>query len=134
MHCICIFWVCQLEVLPKQCSFYTRLREVRFRSGSGFRSSSLENIIKKKRIAECIVDETLIKVGSELAWHRVAIESKPPNSRTNRIQGEKHVCHRTFSVKHCHRPWKTPSFNRWWHMESSILWIPKTRSSYTFFI
>jgi putative transposase len=78
-------------VLPKQCSFYTRLREVRFRSGSGFRNSSSENIIKKKRIAKCIVDETLIKVGSELTWHRVAIESKNPQILVLTISKERNM-------------------------------------------
>ena len=38
-----------------------------FRSGTGFRNTILRKMSsKRKKIAEYIVDETLIKVGSEL--------------------------------------------------------------------
>ena len=76
-HCICIFWVCQLEVLPKQCSLYIRLREVMFRIWKWIQKYHPQRMSsKRKKIAEYIVDETLIKVGSELVWLWVAIESK----------------------------------------------------------
>ncbi len=42
------------------------LSEITYPYGIRFRNTSLKNIIKKKRISECVIDETLIKVDSEL--------------------------------------------------------------------
>ena len=48
-----------------------------FQSGTGFKSIILKRYhTKRKRLLEYIVDETLIKVGSEYIWLWVAIEPK----------------------------------------------------------
>ena len=52
--------------------------EITFPSGTGFKNASPQRISsKRKEIEEYVIDETLIKkVGSELIWFWVAIESK----------------------------------------------------------
>jgi transposase-like protein len=48
---------------------------------------------KSKRLSEFIVDETLIKVGSEYIWLWVAIDTKSKEILALTIlKGEKHVC------------------------------------------
>ena len=48
---------------------------------------------KSKRISEFIIDETLIKVGSEYIWLIGCNRArKQGNSRTINLKGEKHVC------------------------------------------
>ena len=73
---ICISGASTRDV-AKAMFFYTWLREIMFQSGSGFRNITLRRMSsKRKKIAEYIVDETLFKVGSELVWLWVAMESK----------------------------------------------------------
>src|SRR5215212_7668745 len=47
-----------------------------YQSGIGYKSINLKRYLKgrKKKIEEFIIDETLIKIGSELIWLWVAIE------------------------------------------------------------
>ena len=66
-----------------------------------FRSEETSSTTRKK-VSEYIVDETLLKAGSELVWLWVAIE--PKNSQIlaqNITQEKKHVCCRAISVKCC---------------------------------
>jgi putative transposase len=64
-------------VFPKQYSIYSRSKETMSQFGNGFRSIIQKKISsKRKRISEFIIDETLVKVGSELIWLWVAIEPK----------------------------------------------------------
>ena len=45
-----------------------------YQSGTGYRSISPKKTFeRKKKIEEFIIDETLIKIGSELIWLWVAI-------------------------------------------------------------
>ena len=43
-------------------------------SGIGFSITSQKKLFHRKKIPEFIVDESLIKVGNELVWARIAIE------------------------------------------------------------
>ena len=55
-----------------------------------------------KKVSEYIVDETMLKVGSEYIWLWIAIE--PENKQILAlicIKREKHVCSRTLSVRCC---------------------------------
>ena len=72
----------------------------------------------RKRISEYVVDETILKVGSEYIWLWVAIEPdrKQADPRTNHIKGKKHVCCWKVSFRYCQRLWKPSSFNRRWNM------------------
>jgi putative transposase len=58
---------------------------------------------KRKKVSEYIVDETMLKVGSEYIWLWIAIE--PENKQILALyiyqKREKHVCSRTLSVICC---------------------------------
>ena len=56
-----------------------KAKETMFHLGIGYKSTNPQKISsKKKKILEYVIDETIIKVGSEYIWFRVAIiaESK----------------------------------------------------------
>ena len=61
-----------------------------------------KKIHRKKKIEEYIIDETQIKVGSELIWLWVVIEPKDREILSVNIKRTKHVCYRTFSGRHVH--------------------------------
>jgi putative transposase len=58
---------------------------------SSLKISSLKISLKSKRISEYIVDETLLKVGSEYVWLWVAIEPENRNILTLSISKEKNM-------------------------------------------
>ena len=68
---------------------------------------------RKIRITEFIIDETIIKVGSEYIWLWIAIENDNREILQISIsKGEKHVCCRTFYIKPLIRKiWRTSCFN-----------------------
>ncbi len=76
MASICTFQDCQQEALPKHYHFYTSSKEAIFQSGIRFRNIIQKRQYQKERGFRIIVDETVIKIGSELIWLWVAIEPK----------------------------------------------------------
>jgi len=73
MVCICIFQVYLLGEPLKDCLVLSK--ETTYRFGIGFRIPSSKKISsKRKRISEYVVDETMLKVGSEYIWLWIAIE------------------------------------------------------------
>jgi putative transposase len=70
---ICTFPVCPWGGPPKGCLALSK--GTTFPSGAGFRNTSLVEYPQEKG-CQSFVDETLIKVGSEYGWLRVAIEPK----------------------------------------------------------
>lgn len=56
---------------------------------------------KKKNISEYVIDETVIKVGSEYIWIWVAIEPESKEILNEYIKRTKYVCDRAFSVICC---------------------------------
>ena len=72
---ICTFLAYRLEILPRHCPFYMLSIEVTLQLGIGFKSINLERFsTRRTKISEYIIDETLIKVGSEYTWIWTAIE------------------------------------------------------------
>ncbi len=72
---ICTFLVYRSEILSKHCPFYMLSIEVTLQFGIGFKSINLERFsTRRTKISEYIIDETLIKVGSEYTWLWAAIE------------------------------------------------------------
>ncbi len=68
---------------------------------------------KRKKMAEFIIDETMIKVGSEHAWLWIAIE--PKNKETLAItisKKRKNVCCRKVYRRFGQDLWKTCNINR----------------------
>jgi len=67
---------------------------------------------KRKRISEYIVDETLLKVGSEYLWLWVAINRarKQANSRSNCIQRKEYAYRREIHIKDSQDSWETYRF------------------------
>jgi putative transposase len=62
----------------------------------------------RKRISEFIVDETLLKVGSEYVWLWVAIEQETRQilSLYPYLKRETYVCSRKISFRFSKDPWK----------------------------
>lgn len=58
---------------------FTQKREAMLQYGMGLKASPQKDIIKRKRISECIIDETMLKVGFEFIWLCITIE--PENSQ-----------------------------------------------------
>ena len=118
MHCICTFLDYQPEALPKQCFVYTRSREAMLQSGTGFKNVILKRYHQKEmKIEEYIVDETLIKVGSELVWLWVAIEPENRQILALSISKERNmlIAERFLSgLVKIHG--KHPSINRRWNL------------------
>ena len=84
---------------------------------------------KRKRISEFIVDETMLKVGSEYIWLWIAIEPKNKQILALfqlRISKRNMFCCRTLSSRYCQRVWKASSFYRWWYMVSNGLQVPRS--------
>src|SRR5215210_2702206 len=88
---------------------------------------------KRKKINEFIVDETLIKIGSEFIWLWVAIEPKDKEILSINISRERNMLlAEPFSVQSFGRTWPTPCFNGWWNMVPTGLQIPKVEASSSF--
>jgi transposase-like protein len=69
-----------------------------FQSGTGFRNIKPKRISSQRnKIDELIVDEAVIKVGSELIWLWVAIDSKNKQILAQSISKERNMfCGRAF--------------------------------------
>lgn len=75
MHYTCTFLVFRLE--KRQNIYCHLLKEIMFQYGNGFNIHYRPKKIlqrKRKKVQEFIVDETLLKVGSQYVWVWVAIE------------------------------------------------------------
>jgi putative transposase len=79
-------------------------------------------VIDKKKVFEYIIDETIIKVGSNYIWIWVAIESENKEILGMSISKERNTFVRVFSVRCCRGIWRTYCFNirRWYMVSSSI--------------
>jgi putative transposase len=74
---VCISRCLSFRNAAKALSFYKSLREVSFYLELNTKVQATEDIsMKRTQIAEYIIDETIIKVGSEYIWLWVAIEPK----------------------------------------------------------
>ena len=89
---------------------------------------------KKRKIDGYIIDETLIKIGSEYIWLWVIIEPKDKEILAINISKERNMfVAERFSITYCKRIWSTSCFNRWWHLVStSSVQIFKNRASHSF--
>jgi putative transposase len=76
---------------------------------------------KRKKISEFVIDETLIKVGSEYIWLWVAVEPKNREILALSISKERNICFccRTLFINRYQRLWKTSCINRWRHLVST---------------
>ena len=76
MDYICIFLVCHSEMLQRALKWFVKINHVSI--WKGIQKYKPKKIFAKKnrKIDEYIIDETLIKIGSELIWLWVAIEPK----------------------------------------------------------
>ena len=92
---------------------------------------------KRKKIAEFIIDETQLKIGSHYIWIWVAIEPIHRKKilqidisfeRTMLIVAERFIASFNKYI------WQTSSFHRWWHLVSSSLSVSETQTSYSFSI
>ena len=69
-------------------------------SGNGYKNTNQKRCLRKEQIQEYVIDETIIKVGSEYIWLWVAIESETKGYSLNKhIQGKKYVCCRAFFIE-----------------------------------
>src|SRR6476620_9104635 len=66
----------------------------------------------KRKIDKYIVGETMVKIGSELVWLWVVIETKNKSSFNDHIKRKEYACSQTFSVKSHRRALQTLCFNR----------------------
>ena len=81
---------------------------------------------KRKRISEYIVDETLLKVGSEYTWLWVAIDAKSKEILSLSISKERNMFVAQRFLSNIVRDYgkHVSSFNRWWYLVSHGLSIP----------
>jgi transposase-like protein len=90
---------------------------------------------RKTEIFEFILDETQIKVGSDLIWLWVAIEPESKEVLRLNISKERNMFVAEISIKCCKRIWRTSGFYRWRYLVSTSLSILETKSSpHPFFI
>ena len=75
MRCICIFWACQKqqERSCQESTIFFKYNQEKPSScislETGFQKHNHQQISsKRKKISKLIVDETVMKVGSELIW------------------------------------------------------------------
>ncbi len=131
---ICIFQVYRLGEQPKDYLIFSN--KIMFLFGTGFKSINLKNISSKKRmISEYIIDETLIKVGSQYIWLWVAIEPKNKQILALTISIERNmlIAEKFISgLVKIQDTWKTFGFNKWWNILPSSLHVLKPRSPHSF--
>ena len=87
--------------------------------------------LKKKKINRYIIDETVIKAGSELIWlWWIVIDSKHKEILLLIYLKKNYVCCRTSSFYSYKQVWKTSSLiRRWCHLVSRSLQIIEPTSS-----
>ena len=75
---------------------------------------------RKRKVDGFVVDETLLKVGSELVWLWWGGNwgCQQGNSLNKHIQGKEHVCGRAFPIPPVRKAWGTPCFDWWRNMVS----------------
>ena len=91
--------------------------------------------VKRKKINEFIVDETLIKIGSEFIWLWVAIEPKDKEILSINIYPENAIC--CWPNAFCPIFWRNMAntlFQRMWHAVPKSMRIPKDEASPSFLI
>ena len=76
-----------------------------------FRSRNI-SLPKRNKISEYIVDETLVKVGSELMWLWIAIEPKNKQIFAQSITQDRNMLVAERFLSGIVNSWKTSSFNR----------------------
>ena len=76
-----------------------------------FRSRNI-SLPKRNKISEYIVDETLVKVGSELMWLWIAIEPKNKRILAQNITQNRNMLVAERFLSGIVNSWKTSSFNR----------------------
>jgi len=77
MDCICIFGDCQLEKLPKHYFFLYIVKRSQVSIWKWIKTYKPTKLSSKRRkISEFVVDETMIKFGSEFLWLWAATEPK----------------------------------------------------------
>ena len=94
-----------------------------FQSGNQFQKYQSKRISSQRnKINEFIVEETLIKVGSQHISFWVAIIEPKKGKFSNKAFPKKEICllHRAFSIKLFKRIRQVSCFNRWRHM-----WYPQ---------
>jgi len=89
---------------------------------------------RKTNIDEFIVDETQIKVGSELIWLWIAIESKDKEILSISISKERNMFVAERFPANLLKEYGKHCFNRWWNLVSSSMSVSETKSSSTFSI
>jgi putative transposase len=89
---------------------------------------------KRKKINEFIVDETLIKIGSEFIWLWVAIEPKDKEILSINISRERNMLlAERFLSNLLEEHGQHPCFNGWWwYVVPTSMQIPKTETSSSF--
>jgi len=74
----------------------------------------------KRKILEFIVDETIIKVGSEYIWLWITIEPKNKEILAvflaKNIKEKKHADSRKVSLRRSQDSWKASRIYRWWNL------------------
>ncbi len=92
MASICTFLDCQLEMLPRYYPFYSSSKEAMLQYGIGFINIIQKRYYQKERGFQIIVDETVIKVGSEYIWLWVVIDSEDKEILAFSISKERNKC------------------------------------------
>ncbi len=88
---------------------------------------------KRKRISGLIIDETIVKIGSNYMWIWVAIDLKSREILAVNISKERIMLiaeGERFISRLGPNSWKVSSINRWWNLVSTSLRVLKCRSPY----
>ena len=87
---------------------------------------------KKKNIEEYVLDETIIKAGSEYIWLWVVIEPKNKEILGISISKERNMfVAERFSVQDSRKIWRSSCFYRWRHLVSTSIQVFKYGSSHS---
>ena len=89
---------------------------------------------RKKKADGFVVDETVIKVGSEAIWLWAAIEPKDKQILALSISRERNMFVAEVYRKFGQGSWKTSGFHRWGDMVSTSMPVLETKSSHSFFV
>jgi hypothetical protein len=88
----------------------------------------------RRKITGYIVDETLIKAGSEHIWLWVAIEPKDKEILALTIQRKKHVCCGAIYSRFGSNLWRALSINRWRNLVPTGVQVSRNKTPYPFSI